>query len=67
MVAHVVAPEVEYVWVVAPNGDQAGCQRLGGGMEAPVTADSVGSLPGSGGGSQMAGERDCSLVGGGRL
>ena len=45
-----VAPEVEYVWVVSPNCDQAGGQRFGGGTRAPVTADDDGSLPGCGGG-----------------
>ena len=35
-------------------------------LERPTT-DGDGSLPGSGGGGQVAGARWCSLVGGGRL
>ena len=42
--------------MVAPSGDQAGGQRLGGGTIAPVTAGSDGSLPAAGlGGDQAAG------------
>ena len=57
----VVAPEVKHVWVVALNGHQAG------GTRDSVTADEDGSLPGFGGVGQVAGERWCSLVGGGSL
>ena len=41
--------------------------RLGGATRAPVTADSYGSVPSSGGGSQVAGVWWCLLVGGVRL
>ena len=55
--AQVLAPEVELVLVVAPSGDQAGGPRLGGGTRAPVPAGGDGSLPGSGGGAQVAVDR----------
>ena len=44
MVALVVAPEVEHVYVVAPSGDQVFGPRIGGGTRAPVTTDSDCSL-----------------------
>ena len=62
-----VAPEVKHVKVVAPSGDQAGGPMLGGGTRAPVTEGGDGSVPGSGGAGQVAGDRWYLLVGGVRL